>query len=97
MKLYYIAQRCALASHIAASEAGIPVEVVEVDLATKKTALGSDFLALNPKGYAPALELDNGEVLTESAAILQYLPDLKPKTRLAPANGTWLACKGLQS
>lgn len=88
MKLYYIAQSCALASHIAASEAGIPVEAVEVDLATKKTAAGADFLAINPKGYAPALELDDGQVLTESAAILQYLADLKPQARLAPANGT---------
>ena len=88
MKLYYIAQSCALASHIAASEAGIPLDVVEVDLASKKTAVGADFLAINPKGYAPALELDDGQVLTESAAILQYLADLKPHARLAPPNGT---------
>lgn len=90
MKLYYIAQSCALASHIAACEAGIPVEVVEVDLATKKTATGLDFLAINPKGYAPALELDNGEVLTENAAILQYLADLKPEARLALAGHEYL-------
>ena len=88
MKLYYIAQSCALASHIAASEAGIPVEAVEVDLATKRTAAGADFLAINPKGYVPALELDDGTVLTESAAILQYLADMKPESRLAPPAGT---------
>lgn len=88
MKLYYIAQSCALASHIVANEAGILVEPIEVDLATKKTGAGTDFLAVNPKGYVPALELDDGEVLTESAAILQYLADLNPESRLAPANGT---------
>lgn len=88
MKLYYIAQSCALASHIAASEAGIPVDIVEVDLATKRTAAGIDFLTINPKGYAPALQLDDGAVLTESAAILQYLADMKPESGLAPANGT---------
>lgn len=88
MKLYYIAQSCALASHIAANEAGIPVEVVEVDLATKRTAAGADFVAINPKGYAPALELEDGQILTESAAILQYVADLTPQAGLAPANGT---------
>jgi glutathione S-transferase len=88
VKLYYIAQSCALASHIVANEAGIPIEPIEVDLATKKTAAGTDFLAVNPKGYVPALELDDGEVLTESAAILQYLADLNPESRLASVNGT---------
>jgi glutathione S-transferase len=88
MKLYYIPESCALASHIVATEAGIPVEPVRVDLRTKTTAAGGDFLAINPKGYVPALELDTGEVLTESPAIIQYLADLKPEKRLAPANGT---------
>jgi glutathione S-transferase len=88
MKLYYIFQSCALAAHIVANEAGVPVEPVRVDLQTKKTSTGADFLAINPKGYVPALELDNGEVLTENAAVVQYLADLKPETQLAPPNGT---------
>jgi glutathione S-transferase len=88
MKLYYILESCALAPQIVANEAGIPLEPVRVDFKTKLAATGADFLAVNPKGYVPALELDNGEVLTENAAILQYLADLKREARLAPANGT---------
>ena len=88
MKLYYIPESCALAPQIVANEAGIPVEPVRVEFKTKTTAAGDDFCAINPKGCVPALELDDGEVLTENAAILQYLPDLKPQARLAPANGT---------
>jgi len=88
MNLYYIDRSCALAPHIAANEAGIPVNPVRVDFKTKRTVGGADFVAINPKGYVPALELDNGEVLTENAAILQYLADQKPQARLAPANGT---------
>lgn len=88
MKLYYIFQSCALAAHIVANEAGIPVEPIRVDLQTKKTAAGEDFFAINPKGYVPTLELDDGEVLTENAAVVQYLADLKPETQLAPPNGT---------
>jgi glutathione S-transferase len=89
MKLYYIPQSCALAAHIVASEAGIPVDPVRVDLKTKTTDTGGDFYAVNPKGYVPALELDDGEVLTENAAILQYLADLNPSSALAPANGSF--------
>jgi len=88
MKLYYILQSCALAPQIVANEAGIPVEPIRVEFKTKTTAAGDDYFAINPKGYVPALELDDGEVLTENAAILQYLADLKPRARLAPANGT---------
>jgi len=88
MKLYYITGTCALAPHIVANEAGIPIQPIQVDLKTKKTASGSDYLAVNPQGYVPALELDNGEVLTEGPAITQYLADLKPEAGLAPANGT---------
>jgi glutathione S-transferase len=88
MKLYYSPHSCALAAHIVATEAGVPVEPVRVDLKTKTIiSSGADFLAKNPKGYVPALELDDGEVLTESSAVLQYLADLKPEARLAPANG----------
>ena len=88
MKLYYIPESCALAPQIVANEAGIPVEPIRVDFKTKTTQAGGDFFAINPKGYVPALALDDGEVLTENAAIVQYLADLKPEARLAPANGT---------
>ena len=88
MKLYYIPESCALASLIAANEAGIRVEPVKVDVKSKTTATGRDFLAINPKGYVPALELDGGDVVTESAVVLQYLADLKPEARLAAPNGT---------
>jgi len=88
MKLYYSPGACSLASHIVAREAGIDVALEKVDIASKKTASGEDFLAIVPKGYVPALGMDNGEVLTEGTAILQYLADLKPESGLAPANGT---------
>ena len=88
MKLYYIPESCALAPQIVVNEAGIPVEPIRVDFKTKTTQAGGDFFAINPKGYVPALALDDGEVLTENAAIVQYLADLKPEARLAPANGT---------
>ena len=89
MKLYYTPGTCALAPHIVALEAGIPVELVKVDLKTKTVRNEGDFWAINPKGYVPALELDDGERLTEGPAIMQYLADLKPATRLAPENGTF--------
>jgi glutathione S-transferase len=88
MKLYYSSGACSLSPHIVAREAGIAVELVKVDTKTKRTESGADFLAINPKGYVPTLELDNGEVLTEGPAIVQYLADLKPASGLAPANGT---------
>jgi glutathione S-transferase len=88
MKLYYIPSACSLSPHIAAHELGIPLELVKVDGATKRTEHGEDYLAINPKGYVPALQLDDGTVLTEGPAIVQYLADLKPDAQLAPANGT---------
>ena len=88
MKLYYKAGACSLASHIALSEAGVPFETESVDLATKVTATGADFTKVNPKGYVPALLLDDGTVLTEGVAIMQYVADLRPATGIAPANGT---------
>jgi glutathione S-transferase len=77
-----------MSPHIVAQEAGIPVTLVKVDISTKKLADGGDFWAVNPKGYVPVLELDNGEVLTEGPAIVQYLADSKPDAKLVPANGT---------
>ena len=89
MKLYYAPQACSLAPHIVLRELDLPFELVRVDNSTKQTATGEDFLAINPKGYVAALQLDNGEVLTEGPAILQYLADLRPEANLAPANGTF--------
>jgi glutathione S-transferase len=88
MKLYYAPGACSLSPHIVAREAGIDLELQKVDTQTKKMTPDGDFLAVNPKGYVPALQLDGGEVLTEGPAIVQYLADQKPASGLAPANGT---------
>ena len=88
MKLYFNPGACSLSPHIALREAGIPFELDKVNFATKKTKSGADFRAINPKGYVPTLELDNGQVLTEGPAIVQYIADRKPESKLAPAAGT---------
>ena len=88
MKLYYFTGACSLASNISLREAGLPFELVKVDRRTKKAADGLDFNEVNPKGYVPALRLDNGEVLTENIAVLQYIADRNPAAKLAPAAGT---------
>jgi glutathione S-transferase len=88
MKLYYAPGACSLSPHIVAREAGIDLELQKVDTKTKKMTPDGDFFTVNPKGYVPALQLDNGEVLTEGPAIVQYLADRKPQSGLAPANGT---------
>src|SRR6476646_8635360 len=88
MKLYYSPGACSLSPHIVAREAGLELQLEKVDTKAKKTASGGDFLAVNPKGYVPALEVAPGEVLTEGPAIVQYLADQVPGSGLAPANGT---------
>ena len=88
MKLYYAPGVCSMSPHIVAREAGIPITLVKVDNKNKKTETGEDYRAINPKGYVPLLELDNGVRLTEGPAIVQYLADLAPASKLAPPNGT---------
>ncbi|HEY8564411.1 MAG TPA: glutathione transferase GstA [Beijerinckiaceae bacterium] len=88
MKLYYSPGACSLSPHIVLRELGLPFALEAVDLKTKKTEAGADFTAINPKGYVPALQLEDGEVLTEGAAIVQYLADKHAPGTLAPAAGT---------
>src|SRR5436190_2586475 len=83
MKLFYSPGACSLSPHIALREAGIAVELTKVDLAEKKVADGGDYWAINGKGYVPALQLPNGEILTEGPAIVQYIADQNPDARLA--------------
>jgi glutathione S-transferase len=89
MKLYYSAGACSLSPHIVLLEAGLPYTLVKTDLKTKKTAGGADYLTINSKGTVPALELDDGRVLTEGPAVVQYLADQKPESGLAPRAGTF--------
>ncbi len=89
MKLYYSPGACSFAPHLVMNEAGIPHETVKVDLRAKTTADGGDFRKINPKGYVPTIQLDNGQVLTENAVILQYLADLKPEAQLMPKFGSF--------
>lgn len=94
MKLYADPMACSLASHVALVAAGLPHEIVWIDLktwgdpATKRTEDGRDFLAINPKGQVPVLELDDGSRLTEGSAILQYIGDHAPQSQLVPPAGT---------
>ena len=88
MKLYYSPGACSMAPHIVAREAGYKFDLEKVDIPSKKTAGGEDFWQINPKGYVPALKLDNGQVLTEVGVIIQYLADQKPESGLAPKAGT---------
>ncbi|MBV1693289.1 MAG: glutathione transferase GstA [Hyphomicrobiales bacterium] len=88
MKLYYAPGACSLSPHIVLEEAGLPYKAVRADLKTKQTETGADFKSTNPLGYVPALELDDGSVLTEGPAIVQYIADKVPAKNLAPANGT---------
>jgi glutathione S-transferase len=89
MKLFYSPGACSLSPHIVLREAGIPFTLEKADLATKKTAAGTDYLTINSKGAVPALQLDDGRVLTEGPAITQYLADQKPDSGLAPRAGSF--------
>lgn len=88
MKLYYAPGACSLSPHIVAREAGIDLELVKVDTTTKTIEDQGDFLAVNPKGYVPALQIAEGEVLTEGPAIVQYLADKSPGSGLVPPAGS---------
>ena len=85
MKLYYSPGACSLSPHIALLEAGLPYELVKVDLRAKKLENGDDFLKVNPKGQVPALALDSGELITEGPVIVQMIADKAAGKNLAPA------------
>jgi glutathione S-transferase len=88
-KLYYKTGACSLSPHIVLREAGLLFELVKVDTRIGRTQDGADFRLVNPRGYVPALQNEEGRVLTEGPAIVQYLADLVPSKQLAPPNGTW--------
>jgi glutathione S-transferase len=89
MKLYYSPGACSLSPHIVLREAGLKFEPVLASTKTHTLQDGTDYYTINPKGYVPLLELDNGERLTEGPAIVQYIADQAPDKKLAPANGTF--------
>ncbi len=88
MKLYYAPGACSMAPHIVAREAGHTFDLEKVDIPNKKTADGGDYWKINPKGYVPALVLDDGQVITEVGVICQYLADQKPESGLVAKLGT---------
>lgn len=88
MKLYYKAGACSLASHIVLSEAGLAYTLEAVDLKTKRTESGADYLTINPRGAVPALEVDPGVVITQNAAIVQYVGDHSDVAAFKPAYGS---------
>ncbi len=88
MKLYYTPGVCSLSPHIILKESGLPHSLVKTDIRAKTIEGGADYKATNPLGYVPALELDDGTLLTEGPAIVQYIADKVPEKKLAPANGT---------
>ena len=89
MKLYYSPGACSLASHIALHESGISFEAIAAPTKTHKLPDGTDYYTMNPLGYVPLLEIDDGRRLREGPAILQYIADQAPEKKLAPANGTF--------
>ncbi|MGE0399822.1 MAG: glutathione transferase GstA [Kofleriaceae bacterium] len=86
--LYFSPSACSLSPHIVLAEVGASYAVERVDLKNKKLANGGDWLAINPKGYVPALVIPSGDIITEGAVIVRYLADQFPDAKLAPPNGT---------
>ena len=91
MKLFYAPGACSLSPHIALLESGLEATLVKVDTKAHKTEGGGDYYAVNPKGYVPLLELDDGQLLSEGPVIVQYIADLNPASNLAPAAGTLIS------
>lgn len=89
MKLFYMPAACSLSPHIVANELGLDVTFIKVDPNDSTSEQARNFRKLNPHGYIPALQLDNGDVLLEGVVIVQYLADLKPDMALVPPNGTF--------
>jgi len=89
MKLYFAPGACSMSPHIVLQESGLTYTLEQVDLKTHRTASGKDYFTINPKGQVPALELDDGAVLTEGPAIVQFLADRAPEHKLAPAAGSF--------
>ena len=96
MKLYYSPGACSLSPHIALLEAGLPYDLITVDLRAKKLENGDDYLKVNPKGQVPALALDSGELITEGPVIVQIIADQATSKNLAPAHGSSERCKLLE-
>jgi glutathione S-transferase len=88
MRLYYLPGACSLSPHIVLREVGLPFELDRVDYKTRRTESGAEFSSINPKGQVPALKLDDGEILTEGAVIVQYVGDRKPDSGLVPPAGS---------
>ncbi len=96
MKLYYTPGACSLSPHIVLEESGLPFELEKVDLQLKETESGHDFYLVNTKGSVPALELDDGQILTEGAVIVQYLADQVPEKGLMPLPGTMARYRAME-
>lgn len=88
MKLFYAPGACSLSPHIVLREAGVTFTLEKVDTAAGKTESGADYRTINAKGYVPALQIEDGAVLTEGAAVIQFIADRHPDANLAPAAGT---------
>ncbi|MBA1200684.1 glutathione transferase GstA [Pseudomonas capeferrum] len=88
MKLFYLTGACSLAPHIVLRETNTPFDLVKVDRTSKQTDTGENYLEINPKGYVPALQLDDGRVVTEAQVVLQYLAAQHPDSELAPEPGS---------
>lgn len=96
MKLFFSPGACGLASQIALREAGLKFDLIKVDLKAKTTSTGEDYKSLVPQGYIPALQLDNGEILSEGAVILQWVSDQNPSKGLLPAWGSMQRYKAME-